>query len=285
MRFAFTLVALTGIGVLPVLAQDGTKPAPVIEILRESIKQGKTAAHEKVEADYAAAFRKANFPGHYVALAAMSGTGEVWFIEPMPSFAVTEEYDKASEKEPLKSALAMMESRDGDLRATSRAIWAVYRPDLSYHPEKFNAAKTRYVMAGALRVRLGHEEEFMAGSKTYFGGFEKANIDMCELAYQVVAGAPAGTYLFFNMMDSIKALDGEPERMKAMQQAMGADNFSRLMKGAGDVFVSIEDTLLQVKPGMSYPAQDMVTADPDFWKPKPMAKPASAAAPPEKKPQ
>ena len=283
MRFAFALIAFAGITFLPALAQDGTKPAPVIEILRESIKQGKTAAHEKVEADYAAAFRKANFPGHYVAMTAMSGTGEVWFIEPMPSFAVTEEYDKASEKEPLKSALAMMESRDGDLRANSRAMWAVYRPDLSYHPEKFHPAKTRYVVAGTFRVRIGHEEEFVGGTKTYFGGFEKANIDECALGYQVVAGAPAGTYLFFTMMDSMKMLDGGQARMQAMQQAMGQENFSRLMKGAGDVIVSIEDTLLQVKPGMSYPAPDMVKADPDFWKPKAMAKPA--AAPPEKKPQ
>ena len=283
MRFAFALIAFAGIGVLPALAQEGMKPAPVIEILRESIKQGKTAAHEKVEADYAAAFRKANFPGHYVAMTAMSGTGEVWFIEPMPSFAVTEEYDKASEKEPLKSALAMMESRDGDLRANSRAIWAVYRPDLSYHPEKFNPAKTRYVVAGTFRVRIGHEEEFMGGTKTYFGGFEKANIDECVLGYQVVAGAPAGTYLFFTMMDSMKMLDGGQARMQAMQQAMGQENFSQLMRGTGDVIVSIEDTLLQVKPGMSYPAPDMVKADPDFWKPKAMAKPAAAAAPPEKK--
>jgi hypothetical protein len=283
MRIAFVLVALAGIGVLPVLAQEGSKPAPVLQILREAVKEGRGAAHEKVEADYAATFRRANYPGRYIALAAISGPSQVWFIEPMPSFAVTEEYDKAAQKEPLKSAIAMVESRDGELRAASRAIWAVYRPDLSYRPEKFNAAKTRYVMAGTLRVKLGHEEDFLAGAKTYFGGFQKANIDQCVLAYQVVAGAPAGTYLFFTMMDSMKALDGEPARMQAMQQAMGQENFSRLMKSAGDTFVSIEDTLFQVKPGMSYPPQDMVDADPGFWKPKPAAKPASAAAAPEKK--
>jgi hypothetical protein len=283
MRIVCLVVAFAGISVLPVLAQEGSKPAPVLQILRETVKEGRSAAHERVEADYAATFRRTKYPGHYIALAAMSGPGDVWFIEPMPSFAAMEDYDAAMQKEPLKSALASVDSRDGELRAASSSVWAVYRPDLSYRPERFNAAKTRYVVAGTLRVRLGHDEDFLAGAKVYFGGFQKANIDACVLGYQVVAGAPAGTYLLFTMMDSMKVVDGEPARMRAMQQVMGQENFSRLMKGAGDTFASIADTLLQVKPGMSYPPQDMVDADPGFWKPKPMAKPASAAAAPEKK--
>jgi len=260
-----------------------TKPAPVLEITREAIKEGRGPAHEKVEADWAAAMHKVNHPAHYIALGALSGSSEVWFINPMPSFAANEDYDKISEKEPVKSTMAMLESRDGELRASSRTMWAVYRPDLSYHPEKFNPGKTRYVVAGSMRVRLGHDDDFMAGAKQWFGGHDKANIDMCMLGYQVVAGAPAGSYLFFTMMDSMKMLDGEAERMQAVQQAMGAENLARLMKASGDVFVSIEDTLLQVKPGMSYPPQEMVDADPAFWKPKPVAKPASAAAATEKK--
>ncbi len=283
MRLTLTLMTISGLGLVPLAAQE--KPAPVIEILKESIKEGRGAPHEKVEADYAAAFRKANFPGRYVALATMSGPNEVWFIEPMPSFASAAEYDQVQQKEPLKSAVAMMESRDGELRGSSRSLWAVYRPDLSYGAEKFNPAKTRYVTVGTFRVRLGHEVDFLAAAKTYLGGFQKAGIDECNVAYQVVAGAPAGTYLFFNMMDSMKTMDGAPARMQAIQQAMGQTAYAQLMKTSGDIFVSIEDTLLQVKPGMSYPPQSMIDADPGFWKPKPAAKPAAAAAPPEKKAQ
>jgi hypothetical protein len=32
----------------------------------------------------------------------MSGSSEVWFIQPTPSFGANEDYEKASEKEPLK---------------------------------------------------------------------------------------------------------------------------------------------------------------------------------------
>jgi hypothetical protein len=168
----------------------------------------------------------------------------------MASFAINEDYEKASDKEPLKSALAMLDARDGELRASSRTMWAVYRPDLSYRAEKFDPAKARYVTVGTFRVRLGRDDDFMSGAKAYFGGYEKGNVDVCLLGYEVVAGAPSGTYLFFTPMDSMKVLDGEPQRMQAVRQGMGEEAFNRLMKGAGDVFQSIEDTLLEVKPGM-----------------------------------
>jgi len=283
MRIVFTLIAISGISGLPVLAQEGTKPAPVLEIIREATKEGRTAAHEKVEADYAAAFRKANFPAHYVGLEAMSGPGEMWFIQPMPSFAAAEEYDKATDKEPLKSTLAAMDARDGELRASSRTMWAVYRPDLSYRPEKFNRAKERFVMVNIDRVKLGREQDFAEGAKAYFGAHEKADVDLCILGYQVVAGAPGGTYLFFTVMDSMKVMDGMPAHAQAVRQAMGQESYTQLMKGAGDVFASVEETMLEVRPGMSYVGQETIDADPAFWKPKPVAKPASPAAAPEKK--
>jgi len=277
MRIQLTLTALSAIGLLPAFAQ--TKPAPVLEIFRESVKEGRSAAHEKIETDYAAAFRKANHPAHYIAFTAMSGPGEAWFVQPMPSFAAAEEYDAASQKEPLKSALALLESRDGEVRTSSRNVWAVYRPDMSYKPEKFDGAKTRFVAVGTMRVKLGMEADFLAAAKMYLGGLEKGDVDQCTLAYQVVAGAPSGTYFFFTVMDSMSALDGTPARNRALQQAMGPENLARFMKSTGDLFVSVEDTLLQVNPGMSYPPQEYVNAD-AFWKPK-LA--SAAAAPADKK--
>jgi hypothetical protein len=274
---------VTGIGIVPMFAQEGTKPAPVLSIGRESIKEGRTAAHEKVEADYAATFRKANFPGHYIAMATISGANEVWFIQPMASFVANEDFEKATDKEPLKSALALMDSRDGELRTTSRTIWAVYRPDLSYKPETFNPAKSHFVEVGTFRVRLGRSDDFAQGAKAYFGGFAKANVDLCILGYEITAGAPSGTYLFFTPMDSMKVLDGDAGRAKAVREGPRQEGFAQLMKGLGDVVLSIEHTLLEVKPGMSYPSQAMIDADPGFWKPKPAMKPMAAAAPPEKK--
>lgn len=282
MRTAFAFAAFSGLAVLPALAQE-TKPAPVITIYREAIKEGRGAAHEKVESEYAAAFRKANFPAHYIALASMSGPGEVWFVQPAPSFATAEEWSKAMDKEPMKSTATMLDSRDGELRSSSRAIWAVYNPALSYHPERFNPGKVRYTTVGTFRIRLGRDEDFEKLGKQYMGAQDKANLEGCTLAYEVIAGAPAGTTLFFTMLESLKQMDGGPERMKKMMDAMGADAFSNMMKSSGDVIASIEDTMFEVRPSMSYATQSMIDSDPAFWKPKPAAMPKAAAAPAEKK--
>lgn len=282
MRIAFASVALAA-GVLPAIAQEPIKPAPVLQIFREAIKEGRAAAHEKVEADYVAAFRKANFPAHYIALSAMSGPSEVWFVQPAPSFAAAEEWMKTEEKEPLHSAVGLLDSRDGELRANSRALWAIYRPDLSYGADKFGALKIHFVSVGSYRVRLGQDEAFSNAGKTIFGAYEKANIDECILGYQVVSGAPAGTYLFFAMMESLKFMDDAPIRSKGLMEAMGKDEYSKFMKGTSEVLASIESTLFEVKPGMSYVSQQTIDRDPSFWKPKPVAKPAPAAAPSEKK--
>jgi hypothetical protein len=283
MRISVIVATLTAGATLSAFAQEGSKPAPVLTIYRETIKEGREAAHEKLEADYAAAFRKVNHPAHYIALSSMSGPSTVWFVQPAGSFAVAQEFDAASDKEPAKGLLAGFSARDGELRSSSNALWAVHRPDLSYRTDKFNRAKQRYVNIATYRVRLGHDDEFMAAVKAVYGAYEKANVDLCVLAYQVTAGAPSGTYLLIGPMESMKVMDGAPARGKAMQEGMGQENYAKLMKSAGDIFVSIENTMFSVKPGMSYATQETIDADPTFWKPKPAPKPAAAAAVPEKK--
>lgn len=71
-----------------------------------------------MEADWVSLFHRANAPGNYYAMAALSGPNEVWLVEPLPSFAAHEDYEKVFDKEALKSALSTMDARDGELRAT-----------------------------------------------------------------------------------------------------------------------------------------------------------------------
>ena len=56
--------------------------------------------------------------------------------------------------------------------------------------------------------------------------------------------------------------------------AMGAENFSRFNKATGDVFTSMETDLFAVNPTLSYMSKETEDVDPDFWRPKPVAKPA-----------
>jgi hypothetical protein len=129
------------------------------------------------------------------------------------------------------------------------------------------------------RMKLGHDEDFANAAKAIYGGYAKANIEACILAYQVTAGAAAGTYILFNVMGTLKDMDGAPQRMMALKETMG-DEYGKLLRSSGNVLDRIESTLFRVSPGMSYPMQETIDADPAFWKPKPVM---AAKAAPEKK--
>jgi hypothetical protein len=270
-----TGLVLAGL-VWPVLAQV-QGPPPVLQIIRETVKEGKGAAHERAEAEYVQAFRKAKSEGYYLAVSTVSGANEVWFLGGYPSFAAVEKIRQESRAEPLKSGIEAAEEHDGALRETSRTIWAMFRADLSYNAEKLNVGKARFLSVGTYRVRLGHEAEMMVAAKAILNGYLKANIDETMLCYQVIAGAPAGTYLFMTPMESLKRMDEMPARQAALRQAMGGDGYQNLMKGAGETYVTIESGLFEVSPGMSYVSQQTIDADPAFWTVKPAPKPAAKA--------
>jgi hypothetical protein len=252
-------------------AQSATpnEPPAVLQITREVIKEGRGAAHRRVEQDYANAFRRNNFPFHYLGLSTESGPNEALFLAAFPSFAAVEEGDKLGQKMPLKTELELVEARDGELRAESRTMTAVFRKDLSYLPANpLPVGKFRYMMIANYRVRLGQNEAFMAGAKVLLDGYRKANIDETVVCYQVIAGAPNGVYLFLIPMASLKDLDSAPSRDKALSDATGADAVARLQKGEGEVFQNMEATLYAISPEMSYMTKEQEDLDTGFWRPR-----------------
>ncbi|HUK89017.1 MAG TPA: hypothetical protein VLZ81_01350, partial [Blastocatellia bacterium] len=94
MRRVLGMVALSAMNFAPLFSQEHETggPPPVLQILREGIKQGKGPAHEKTEIELARVFRKAKFSGHYLGLDSLSGPGDVWFLTPYPSFAAVDQY-------------------------------------------------------------------------------------------------------------------------------------------------------------------------------------------------
>jgi hypothetical protein len=244
-------------------------PPAVLQITREMIKEGKGAAHRRVEQDYANAFRKNKYPFHYLGLTVESGPNEAIFLSAFPSFAAIEEGEKFSQKAPLKNDLELAEARDGELRSESRTMTAVFRRDLSYMPANaLPLSKFRYMEIANYRVRLGQNEAFMAGAKTLLDGYRKANIDETIVCYQVIAGAPNGVYLFLVPMNSLKQMDSGQANSKALANALGAETLARFTKGEGEIFQNMESTLYAVSPEMSYMSKEDEDADASFWRPK-----------------
>ncbi len=262
-------------------------PAKYIRIFREEVKVGKGAAHEKFEVAYPQAFAKASWPRHYIAMTSISGPGEAWFIEGHDSMASIEQDEQASQKNAaLQAELEGLSARDADFISSLRVIVARYREDLSYRASPPNLAKARYMWVYTDRIRPGHRNDYEQSVKMDASAYEKAKITNERWAcYQVVMGAPAGTYLYFGPMTSLSEAD--VDNSKAYDEAMGEDNRARYRQITRDGVISGESQVFALSPKMSYVSKEFAAVDPEYWTPKPLAAkvPAKAKAEtPAKKP-
>lgn len=261
-------------GVAPLAAQiqdEAPAPAPrILMVIREQIKEGREGAHAKAEEAWPRIFRKGNVKSYYVGMTAESGPEEAWFLEPYDSFGGMEK----ARAEIMRSFAGDLETanvEDGELRTGSRTLLSIFRGDLSYHAAEAMSSmpKCRHMGVTMLRIKYGHDADLTQAARLLIDGDEKSNNAQPILAYQVVSGAPAGTYLLFSPMDSLARMDEAPARSAAARQAMGERNRQRFDALAPEVIQSTESLLFAFNPNMSYVSQDFAAADPDFWNPKP----------------
>jgi hypothetical protein len=284
-------VAAVLLGAVSAAAQ--TQLPKVLWIFREDTKPARGSAHEKVEHGLAQHWAKSNVQP-FLAVEAVSGTAtEVMFLSGYDSLAAMEKDYQTFGKASNGAEYDALERQEAELVNSVRSIIAVLRPDMSYRAEHFMGVMTqsRYFNIETFRVRLGHDADFAAGGKLFQNAYEKMKHEQPYAMYQVVLGAPEGTYLLFSPMKSLKEMDDEFANQGAFMQAMGEDNMKNLMKGAGDVFVTMESNVYAFNPNMSNVSKEVAAADPKYWTPKPVAKrapaPKKAAAKPatEGKPQ
>jgi hypothetical protein len=241
----------------------------VLQIFVESVKPGKGAAHAKVEAGWPAAFRKAKWPTHYLAATSMSGPGEAWFLSGYESFAAMETDQRNVEKTPvLSKELDRLSQVDGELLSGTRNILAVYRPDLSYRPD-ISIAQMRYFALTIFTLKPGYDSAFAEVRKVVHAGHDKANMDEHWAMYQVVSGGAGSTYLLLIPMKSLTEADVAQEiHGKPYGDALGESGRQQLRDFARAGLESTETKLLSFSPKMSYPSDEWVKQDPQFWAPK-----------------
>src|ERR1017187_1826271 len=99
------LASLVISGASHVLAQE---PSLYLKIIREDIKSGKAAAHEKSEMAFVRAFSKSKYP-NYVAWEAMTGPSQAWFLERYDSYAALQAASGISNSEPLNTTLGQLD--------------------------------------------------------------------------------------------------------------------------------------------------------------------------------
>jgi hypothetical protein len=250
-------------------ASANQSPPKVLQIFVESVKPGKGTAHEKVEIGWPAAFRKAKWPTHYLAMTSMSGPGEAWFLSGYDSYAALEADQANVEKTPvLARELERLSQADGDLLSGTRGVLASYRPDLSYRPD-INVGSMRYFALTIITLKPGYDSAYADIRKLVHAAHEKANMDEHWAMYQVSSGMSGSTYLLWIPMKSLQEADlAQESHGKPYGDALGESGRSQLREFARTGLVSSETKLFAFSPKMSYPRDEWVAQDPKFWTPK-----------------
>ncbi len=122
--------------VIPValLAQAAAPPVyNVLSVYRETVKVGKGSAHDAHEVAWAGALVAAKNPTGFLAISAMTGPSENWYISPFATWADYEKSNKATEDTPALAAIQKRySSMEGDYLTDGRMMILTSVPALNY---------------------------------------------------------------------------------------------------------------------------------------------------------
>jgi hypothetical protein len=272
-------------------APEHSGPPPVLSIVREEIKPGRMAAHEKLNVAYVSAMTKTSSQSNWLGLVPISGDdNSTLFLSAFDSFATVEDRRNADEalatNAAFKADMDALDKQGLDLHASQRTMYARYRADLSFHPASTEeVAQSRYFSIITVRVKYSRGPDYVEYLKTVNAAREKANYPVRTAVYQVVTGAPAGTFLIFRALKTLKTFDDDMAAMsgveKALVEAEGGEEAARKLRlTAADIVQFADPTVYAMNPKISRPAPAFAKYDVAFWTPKPAQIQTAAAVKP-----
>jgi hypothetical protein len=265
-----------GLGITTAQEGSATTPPPkVMQIIREFVKPGKAgAAHEKGESAFVQAFARAKWPTHYFAATSLTGRPRVLFFVAYDSFAAWEKDSLATQKNAtLSAALDRASANDGELLSDTDTSVLTYNEEQSLRAP-VDIAHMRYFEISVYRVRPGHRAQWNELVKLVKGAYEKIPNTHWAM-YEAMFGQEDVTYVVFIPRKSVGEIDQDMMNEKQFVEAMGEDGMKKLVELESAAIEFTQTNLFQFSPAMSYPRDEWVKADPEFWKahtPKPAAK-------------
>ena len=256
-----------------------TSTPAVLMIYREEVRPGKAGPHAANEAAWAAAFAKGQAPVQWLGMTSLVGPSEAWFLSGYPSW---EAFERTEAEMDANAAFTADEDKfsgnESDMLSRTSVIAAAYRPELSYQAN-ISLPQMRYMMVEVFRVKPGHVDEFWETWEAIIAAHGKAKLDEHWAVYQVTAGMPTGTFMFFYPMKSLAAMDkaGPLHAAAAYRDAVGESGRARQREMNVNAVESSQRLVFQLAPNMSILGKDWIDGDPAFWTPKP------PPAPPAKK--
>ena len=266
------LVILLAVGKPKIAAaQDkpmGHMPPKVLTIFREFTKPGKVGSpHEKTESAFVRASMEAKWPTHYLAVEAITGKSRALFLTGYDSFAAWEKDQLATRKNTtLSAALDRAWAADGELLSETDSSALMFREEYSLRPA-VDIPHMRYFEISLYQVRHGHDKDWDDIVKMVIAAYEKIP-DAHWATYAVVYGLQSNTYVVFTPLKSGEEIDKGFAQGKDFVAAMGEEGMKKLAELSAAAIESSQTNLFAFNPRMSYPSDDWIKADPEFWKPK-----------------
>jgi hypothetical protein len=259
------------------LAQSAAHQVPkYLQIIREEVKVGKGAAHEKWEASWMQAMVRTKFTTPQLAMTSATGANEALFISGYDSLGAMEADMKMINESPaMQAVMNQYGTGDAEYVSNGRTQLAVFRDDLSYNTN-VRVGEMRYFQIRTVRIRPGHDDEYAALRKLINDARKQSNSPVHSAVFQVISGAPNGTYLVINPLKSLA--DADPAG-NISGLSMGNDGAAKLSDLINRSIMSSEDEIYAFSPRMSNPSPDMLAQDPGFWKPKPAAATTASKTP------
>ena len=187
--------------------------------------------------------------------------------------AMNQAYGPAATAKILQDFSATTESLRGEVR------WR--RWDLSANVPSDPAALTqligesRLVRTTTIRIRPGHVLHFEEQLRHAKEAIERGNDKRPILVSQSVAGDEGMAFYISWLAKTWSDFDGIP----SIPQILGPEGYQRFLANAAETVQGSETVINHFVPEISNPPEGVVSASPDFWKPKPAAvKPKAAAA-------
>ena len=187
-------------------------------------------------------------------------------ITGMPESVFVEAHDSYAGIEAMDRVIDVGARPEGAAPLTAILL---YLPGLSYRPDLAVKLlpRARYFQISTYRIRPGTGTEFGELMRIRRAAYDTINLDRPEMAYQVISGAPSGTYIMIAPLTSLKTLDNGSLRTAGYATAVG-DMGSNSRKIAAEIELSREHQLLRVEPDLSYVSEEFAEPGPDFWRPK-----------------
>lgn len=269
---ALTLTVATAVaGQTKESTEPATAPPKLLVWVYQKFSFDKAADRDQWETAMARACQKLDVPNSWIVMESITGEPEVLSFDPFDSFAQLEK--PLADWGPIYAShpeLLRLQAQISAALVSQRTVIALRRDDLSYRANRIDLSKARFMRVLEVRLHPSRENDFAEAFQKLSAAYEKIELDLPWVVYQVNLGMPSPTFLTLVPMKAVGQNDDLLMIRERLHAAEG-EAAERMQQIAREAYATTESNLYSIKPEKSHVTKEFAAGDPEFWTPKPQA--------------